>query len=172
MDNSFEQSFKQDLEKATVEAEIGKLNNERKKYKILAFSLLAAVLILLVALISVVITFGNKAEVVEHEKCDCGEVADNRKTYGDFSLIYDEDGNVNELLMICKNSDGGTFELMEDFRYAERDKDANFIDTGTYSLKKNGGVMLELSSDRTDKYVYFDGRALINMDKIYNCIYE
>ena len=161
---NFENSFAQSVRAVPAEHN----DNEQKGglYKKLTFIFAIMVLVLLIVIVVVLFGVGASSE------CDCENDTSQQRPYGDFSVLRDDEGNVMELLMFCKADDGKTLELMEDFRYVERDAKANFLDYGTYSIMSGNDIMLELSSDRIDKYVYFDGRSLVNMDEIYHCLQD
>ena len=138
--------------------------NRRNGYKIATFGLVGAIVALLVLFLVMLLS-------IKMPECECEECSE-EKPIGDYSVVKDGDGKIVELLMICKTDDGRTMELMDDNRYTERDSEANYLDYGFYSVVEGDDVILELSTDRVDKYVYFDGRSLVNMNKVYHCLHD
>ncbi|MDO4746950.1 MAG: hypothetical protein Q4A70_01215 [Candidatus Saccharibacteria bacterium] len=161
-EGNFEQEFMNRVQVAPANYEN---KNDRHNWFKIATIVLGILVVILAIVIIVILTTFEKAAPVE---CDCEET----KTYGDYSVVRDENGNVKELLLFCKADDETIFELLDDYRFAERGTDGEYLDYGSYSIVDGVDIMIELSSNRADKYVYFDGNSLINMGKVYHCLYE
>jgi hypothetical protein len=164
MDNqNFEQQFTQNV-KSTAAQPVSIESGASSRLPLIISAVLAA--IVLVESIALIIMISNYS-IANNEYFSEDTTEIESEDGDDNAFVYDEDGNITAMEIICTNESGGKITLNKSNKLEISDANSTLIDSGNYTVVRDS--IISFTGSGNDRYLYYDGIFLADDTVIYDC---
>ncbi len=162
MDNeNFKQQFTQNIRSASVQP-VAAVGAPSRLPFIIALALAAIVLVESIALL---VTLTNYFSAVNNYFAVEPDDVINEEAYVDNTYVFDKDGNLSAMELICTSTAGNKYVFNKDNTFVQSDSSSNQTGSGSYSITNDSLISL----NNSDHVLYYDGFSVADGTTLYSC---